>query len=162
DPMKIGSKAQGYTVDGPVDRLPEICEEASADCEVIIAIPSANSGQMRRFVEVAEKGGLRYRTLPGLRGLTRRDVVFTHMPRGEPRRLAGPGACRYGPGGGEREDCRKDRNGYRGGGIYWIRTLPTNPGVRSQQTRVSGPERNRHFLFGKRASSAGGGNRLAF
>jgi FlaA1/EpsC-like NDP-sugar epimerase len=79
DPMKIGSKAQGYAVEGPVDLLPEICEQAAGDCEVIIAIPSANSGQMRRFVELAEKAGLRYRTIPALRELIRGDVFLNQI-----------------------------------------------------------------------------------
>src|SRR5262249_9318612 len=79
DPMKIGSKAQGYTVQGPVDRLPEICADASADCEVIIAIPSATSGQMQRFVELADKAGLRYRTIPALRDLIRSEVFLNQI-----------------------------------------------------------------------------------
>lgn len=79
DPMKIGSKAQGYTIDGPVDRLPEIGHEVPADCEVIIAIPSATSVQMLRFVELAEKAGLRYRTIPALHELIRGDVFLNQI-----------------------------------------------------------------------------------
>lgn len=79
DPMKIGSKAQGFKVDGPVDRLPELCAGLGEECEAIIAIPSATSSQMGRFVELAEKAGLRYRTIPALRELIRGDVFLNQV-----------------------------------------------------------------------------------
>lgn len=79
DPMKRGSKAQGFTIEGPVDRLQEFCERAQGGCEVIIAIPSATSSQMRRFVELSEGAGLRYRTIPALRELIGGDVFLSQI-----------------------------------------------------------------------------------
>jgi FlaA1/EpsC-like NDP-sugar epimerase len=79
DPMKIGSKAQGFRIDGPVERLAEVCVDLQSECEVIIAIPSATSSQMSRFVDLAETAGLRYRTIPALRELIRGDVFLNQV-----------------------------------------------------------------------------------
>ncbi|HKF23238.1 MAG TPA: polysaccharide biosynthesis protein [Candidatus Angelobacter sp.] len=79
DPRKIGSKAQGVPVMGPIDRLPELFSGMEDECEVLVAIPSASGRQMARIVELAETAGLRYRTVPGLRELISRDVLLTQV-----------------------------------------------------------------------------------
>lgn len=79
DRTKIGSKAQGVTVDGPVDRLPELFAGGKDEYEVIIAIPSATSSEMIRFVDLAERAGLRYRTIPALRELIHSDVFLNQV-----------------------------------------------------------------------------------
>ncbi len=53
---------------GPVERLPKIVEEAAVDLAVI-AMPSANNQQMQRVVEICEKAGIDFKTLPSLREL---------------------------------------------------------------------------------------------
>ncbi len=67
-PRKQGRSLQRIPVRGPVDHLAGFVHEFAAD-EVLIAIPSAAGEQMRHIVQVCEKAGIRYRTLPPLSGL---------------------------------------------------------------------------------------------
>ena len=60
-----GAKVHGIPVLGPVDELPAVARAVAADI-VVIAIPSASAGQMRRVVERCEQAGLPFRTLPRL------------------------------------------------------------------------------------------------
>ena len=60
-----GAKVHGLPVLGTVDELPALAAEVAVDI-VVIAIPSANAGQMRRVVERCEQAGLPFRTLPRL------------------------------------------------------------------------------------------------
>ena len=67
-PSKQGRSLQRIPVRGPVDHLAGFAHEFAAD-EVLIAIPSASGDQMRHVVQVCEKAGIRYRTLPPISGL---------------------------------------------------------------------------------------------
>ncbi|MEK7322539.1 MAG: nucleoside-diphosphate sugar epimerase/dehydratase [Pseudomonadota bacterium] len=60
-----GAKVHGLPVLGTVDELPALAAEVAADI-IVIAIPSANAGEMRRVVERCEQAGLPFRTLPRL------------------------------------------------------------------------------------------------
>ncbi len=59
------SEIHGIRVLGNVERVKEICDAHEVDI-IIIAIPSANSLQMRFIVESCELTGLPIRTLPGI------------------------------------------------------------------------------------------------
>jgi FlaA1/EpsC-like NDP-sugar epimerase len=69
DPTKRGLKIHGISVLGSVESLPEIFDGGRDECEVIIAIPSATSLQMKRIVELCDKARLQYRTVPSLKEL---------------------------------------------------------------------------------------------
>ena len=80
DETKLGLKIQGVRVVGSIDRLPDLfVDEQQEDCEVIISIPSATSAEMRRCVEIAQKAGFRYRTLPSLTELITGDVLIHQL-----------------------------------------------------------------------------------
>lgn len=63
-PNKKGKKIHGVPVLGPVNEVKAIGEKRNAD-EVLIAIPSANSEQMRQIVHFCKDSGLRFKTIPG-------------------------------------------------------------------------------------------------
>lgn len=60
-----GSHVQGLPVLGTVEMLPRVAEQVAAQM-ILIAMPSANTQQMRRVVEACEDTGLPFRTLPRL------------------------------------------------------------------------------------------------
>jgi FlaA1/EpsC-like NDP-sugar epimerase len=66
DRSKFGLKIEGIPVLGTVDQLPELVSTYPTD-EVLIAVPSASSKQMQRFVEACERTGVKFRTVPALR-----------------------------------------------------------------------------------------------
>lgn len=66
DGSKGGLKIEGIPVLGIVDRVPELVLTYAID-EVLIAVPSANSKQMQRFVDVCERANVKFRTVPALR-----------------------------------------------------------------------------------------------
>ena len=77
-PRLRGAKVHGLPVLGVIDDLPTVVADLAVDI-VIIAIPSANTAQMRRVVERCEQAGVMFRTLPRLVSLfsaqpTIRDV----------------------------------------------------------------------------------------
>jgi FlaA1/EpsC-like NDP-sugar epimerase len=63
NPHKIGKTIHGIPVLGPVDDLAQL---PIAFDEIVIAIPSARGAQMRRIVDMCERSGKRYRTLPSV------------------------------------------------------------------------------------------------
>ncbi len=65
DPLKKGLKILGVPVLGTIDQLGEIVAKHEID-EALIAIPSATSSQMRRFVQICEETAVPFRTIPGL------------------------------------------------------------------------------------------------
>jgi len=69
DESKLGIKLQGVPVLGTVDQLPSILAIQPVD-EILIAVPSAGSKQMQRFVRICEKCGTRFKTLPALHDIT--------------------------------------------------------------------------------------------
>jgi FlaA1/EpsC-like NDP-sugar epimerase len=73
DCSKVGLKIEGIPVLGVVDRIPELVVSYAID-EVLIAVPSATSKQMQRFVDVCERAHVKFRTVPALR-----DVIAQRM-----------------------------------------------------------------------------------
>jgi FlaA1/EpsC-like NDP-sugar epimerase len=65
DPKKVGMKIHGVPVLGQTKDINLAAEKADAD-EVLIAIPSANSHQMRHIIENCKKCGLTFKTIPGV------------------------------------------------------------------------------------------------
>lgn len=78
DPSKLGLKIEDIPVLGTVDQLPELVATYPVD-EVLIAVPSASSRQMQRFVEVCERSGVKFRTLPALRDVIAQHVSINHF-----------------------------------------------------------------------------------
>jgi len=62
---KVGKKIHGIPVLGKIDDLDFAVKKSKAD-EILIAIPSASSQQMRRIVEICKTSGLKYKTVPGI------------------------------------------------------------------------------------------------
>jgi len=65
DPIKKGTNIHGIPVLGPVEQLPEVCEERNIE-EIAIAMPSANHKQLRRVIQVCEGTKIRFRTVPSI------------------------------------------------------------------------------------------------
>jgi FlaA1/EpsC-like NDP-sugar epimerase len=63
NPSKQGRDMHGLPVRGPCDAIPMLADEYDADL-VLIAMPSAVSRDLRRIVEICERAGLVFRTLP--------------------------------------------------------------------------------------------------
>jgi FlaA1/EpsC-like NDP-sugar epimerase len=63
DQTKIGRTLQGIPILGKIDDISEISSDFE---EILIAIPSAKGEQMRRIVEVCDKSGKKFRTLPAI------------------------------------------------------------------------------------------------
>lgn len=62
------SEMHGIRVLGNIERVQEVCDKYEVDI-IIIAIPSANSHEMRAIVELCELTGLPIRTLPGIQDM---------------------------------------------------------------------------------------------
>jgi FlaA1/EpsC-like NDP-sugar epimerase len=73
DHSKLGLNIEGIPVLGTVDQIPELMNVYPID-EVLIAVPSASSRQMQRFVEVCERAGVKFRTVPALRDVIAQRV----------------------------------------------------------------------------------------
>ena len=65
DPVKIGMKIHGHPVFGPIEDI-EIAVKRVGANEIIIAVPSANSHQMRSIIGHCEKCGITFKTVPGM------------------------------------------------------------------------------------------------
>lgn len=65
DPGKKGMSIHGVPVLGEVSRIMDLAARKAMD-EILIAMPSASSKQMRRIVEACEATGLKYRTTPAM------------------------------------------------------------------------------------------------
>lgn len=68
DRSKVGIKIHGVPVLGTVDQLPRLLSRYPVD-EVLIAVPSATGEQMRRFIQVCQRAGAKFRTVPALRDI---------------------------------------------------------------------------------------------
>ena len=72
---KLGMEVHGVRVLGNCDDIPKLCKQHSVDL-LLIAIPSADSKEMRRIVEHCEETGVPMRTLPRFQDLVAgRSVV---------------------------------------------------------------------------------------
>jgi len=67
-PRKRGMEIHGVRVHGNCDDIPKICSQQAIDL-ILIAIPSANSREMRRIVARCEEAGVPMRTLPRFQDL---------------------------------------------------------------------------------------------
>jgi FlaA1/EpsC-like NDP-sugar epimerase len=65
NPDKVGMKIHGVPVLSAISDIEPAAKKVNAD-EALIAIPSANSKQMRGFVEICDKSGLKFKTMPGM------------------------------------------------------------------------------------------------
>ena len=74
-PSKQGKYIHGKPVIGGTNNLVPIVERVGAD-EILIAISSATSKQMRRIVSLCKQTGVLYKTIPGIGELISRDVSF--------------------------------------------------------------------------------------
>ena len=68
EPGKKGREIHGIRVLGSCDQIPRLVKALSIEA-VILAIPSANSKQIRRLVQLAEEAGVPVRTLPRIEDL---------------------------------------------------------------------------------------------
>src|ERR1051326_7809515 len=76
DRSKLGLKIEDIPVLGTVDQLPELVRTYPVD-EVLIAVPSASSKQMQRFVELCERASVKFRTVPALRDVIAQRVSIS-------------------------------------------------------------------------------------
>jgi FlaA1/EpsC-like NDP-sugar epimerase len=65
DRAKRGMKIHSIPVLGEIEELEPIARRVGAD-EMLIAIPSANSQQMRRIVSFCKESGVPFKTIPGM------------------------------------------------------------------------------------------------
>jgi FlaA1/EpsC-like NDP-sugar epimerase len=78
DRSKLNLKIHGVPVLGSVEQLPDVARKHSA-VELLIAVPSATGRQMQRFVEICEKTGLGFKTLPALGDIIRGTVKISEF-----------------------------------------------------------------------------------
>ena len=74
NPDKVGMKIHGVPVLSDISDIEPAAKKVNAD-EALIAIPSANSKQMRGFVEICDKSGLKFKTMPGMGELINGQVT---------------------------------------------------------------------------------------
>lgn len=67
-PRKLGMDVHGVRVLGNCEHIPIVCRKHGIDL-ILIAIPSANSKEMRRIVESCNQAGVPMRTLPRFQDL---------------------------------------------------------------------------------------------
>ncbi|MDX1625755.1 MAG: nucleoside-diphosphate sugar epimerase/dehydratase [Wenzhouxiangellaceae bacterium] len=72
------TEIDGVPVLAAIDRLPRIVSEAAIDL-VVIAIPSATNNQMQRVVELCERSGVEFKTLPTLKELGASVTRFSEL-----------------------------------------------------------------------------------
>jgi FlaA1/EpsC-like NDP-sugar epimerase len=65
DPNKIGMKIHGVPVIGHIGDIRIAAQKVNAD-EILIAVPSANSQQMRRIVRLCKESEIKFKTIPGM------------------------------------------------------------------------------------------------
>ncbi|NCC38675.1 MAG: polysaccharide biosynthesis protein [Gammaproteobacteria bacterium] len=77
-PRRQGAEVHGVPILGPTEALPEIVERHAVDL-VLLAVPSATAKEMRRLVELCERAGRPFRTVPELRALMRGQVQIGQL-----------------------------------------------------------------------------------
>ncbi|MGB8930873.1 MAG: nucleoside-diphosphate sugar epimerase/dehydratase [Anaeromyxobacteraceae bacterium] len=78
DRMKLGGHIHGVRVRGFIEELPRVVADQEVD-EILIAIPTATSAQMRRMVELCKQTGAKSKTIPGLGDLVDGQVTFSQL-----------------------------------------------------------------------------------
>jgi FlaA1/EpsC-like NDP-sugar epimerase len=76
DRSKLGLKIEGIPVLGTIDQLPELVITYPVD-EILIAVPSASSREMQRYVEICERTAVKFRTVPALRDVIAHRVSIS-------------------------------------------------------------------------------------
>ena len=76
DRSKLGLKIEGIPVLGTVDQVPELVHTYPVD-EILIAVPSASSREMQRYVELCERAEVKFRTVPALRDVIAERVSIS-------------------------------------------------------------------------------------
>ena len=88
NPSKIGMKIHGVSVLSDTNDIESIAQKVDAD-EALIAVPSANSQQMRRMVGILEKSGLDFKTIPSMGELIDGNVTVNAIREVDYRDLLG-------------------------------------------------------------------------
>lgn len=73
-----GSELQGIQVRGTTDEIPGLVESLTVDL-ILLAIPSASTKQMQHLVDLCQRTGKPYRTVPQLRNLMRGQVSINQV-----------------------------------------------------------------------------------
>jgi FlaA1/EpsC-like NDP-sugar epimerase len=74
DQSKRKLKILGVPVLGTVDMLPRVANELQVE-EILIAVPSATGPEMTRFVDICQKAGVPFRTVPALKDLISGEIT---------------------------------------------------------------------------------------
>lgn len=72
---KIGMDIQGVRVLDTTERLPDLVEQYGIDL-IILALPSAHSTDMQRIVDLCERSGVPFRTLPRVQDLVEGRIAI--------------------------------------------------------------------------------------
>ncbi|CAB1065060.1 UDP-N-acetylglucosamine 4,6-dehydratase (EC [Olavius sp. associated proteobacterium Delta 1] len=88
NPLKLGRKIHGIPVLGYISDIEAISNKVKANA-VLIAVPSANSRQMRKMVELCNKSSLDYKTIPGMGELINGKVTVNAIREVDYRDLLG-------------------------------------------------------------------------
>ncbi len=106
-----GAKVHGVPVLGTLMQLPELSGEVAAEM-LLIAMPSATNAQMQRVVELCEKAGIPFRTVPRLQDVVAGRLSFNDLKEVAIEDLLG------------REPVQLDwtaiRTGLRPASAYWL------------------------------------------
>ncbi len=78
DPAKLGKEIHGIRVVAASDAIGKAVREWQIDL-ILLALPSATTGQMRRVVEYCELAGVPFRTLPKLHDLVSGQVSIKEL-----------------------------------------------------------------------------------
>jgi FlaA1/EpsC-like NDP-sugar epimerase len=88
NPKKTGREIHGIRVVGTCDQIPAIVSRLRIDL-ILLALPSATSSQIRRIVEICERSGVPFRTLPRMQDLVSGQVSLKAMRNVEIEDLLG-------------------------------------------------------------------------
>jgi FlaA1/EpsC-like NDP-sugar epimerase len=78
DESKLGVRIHDVPVLGTVDQLPDILQSEPAE-EVLIAVPSATSAQICRFIETCNKAKVKCRTVPALKDILAGQLTMSQL-----------------------------------------------------------------------------------
>ena len=78
DSAKQGQEIHGIRVVSTIENISSVAGQWDADL-IMLALPSADSSQMRRIVELCENSGLPFRTLPKLQSLVSGKVSINEI-----------------------------------------------------------------------------------
>lgn len=78
DPSKIGRQIHRVPIVASPDVLEDLIERWDIDL-ILIAVPSANDEQMQRLVQLCERSGVEFKTLPGVHELLSGQVQLGDM-----------------------------------------------------------------------------------